>query len=190
MEFSYSLSEREYLQASRMALRSKRNGVVKTVLFWAFIVICLVLLFTVIQKNSQSGPDPQSEGETVSTATPAPTGWALAVQLAPGVLGLAAGALAVFLWIPYTRRRLYRKDKNLHGVITVTVDRQSFASRSTTGASLQCPWSVFQRWLESGGIVLLGYPNGTFAILNVAGLSDAERQELRGILAEVLPQKK
>ena len=174
-----------------MALKFKRTGVGKTVLLWAFIVICLVLLFAVVQKRAQSPGNSETQTETYAAEAPppAPVGRSLLVNVGPVVLVLLIWGSIVYRTIYGTRRR-YRQDTNLHGVITATVDRHSFASRSTTGASVQCLWSAFQRWLEMGGIVLLGYPNGTFAILNVAGLSDMERQELRRILAEVLPEKK
>jgi cell division protease FtsH len=36
------------------------NSTVKTIMFWAFIVICLVLLFSVVQKSTvMGGKDPE-----------------------------------------------------------------------------------------------------------------------------------
>ena len=72
----------------------------------------------------------------------------------------------------------------------MTMDAESFAFRSTVGTSTQSRWSVFNGWLEKRDIVLLRYPNGTFQILNLAGLSEVERKQLRSILKTALPQKK
>ncbi len=141
------------------------------------------------REQKQAPSNAEIETNSAAASQTAPVGRALIVQVTPLALIVAVWGAIYFLWIPFLQRRMYRRDQNLHGISTVTLDTKSFVSASTTGASFQCPWSVFHSWHEKQGIVLLRYPNGTFAILNIAGLSDMDQRELREILAEVLPTK-
>lgn len=188
MEFSYQISESDYVSACKLAIKSRRSGTTKTILFWAFIVICLVLLFGVITRQKQLPAD--SEVDSAPVTQQASSGEALMKNIAPLVGILVIWGFIVVFWLPRAGKRMYRRDTNLHGAITVTMDAESFAFRSTVGTSIQSRWSVFNGWLEKRDIVLLRYPNGTFQILNLAGLSEVEREQLRSILKTVLPQKK
>lgn len=188
MEFSYQISESDYISACKLAIKSRRSGTTKAILFWAFIVICLVLLFGVITKQKQLPAD--SEVDSVPVTQQASSGEALVKNVAPFVGILVIWGFIVVFWLPRAGKRMYRRDTNLHGAITVTMDAESFAFRSTVGTSIQSRWSVFNGWLEKRDIVLLRYPNGTFQILNLAGLSEVEREQLRSILKTALPQKK
>lgn len=188
MEFSYQISEDEYVRAYKLAAKSKRPALVKTVLFWAFVIICLTLLFGVISKQRHSPGD--SEVEQAPVTQQAPAGNALLVNLGPLALVFAGWGFLFFFWIPNAVRRQYRKDTNSHGTITIHLDVESIAIRSTVGTSTQSRWNVYNGWQEKQDIVILRYPNGTFQFLNIAGLSEPERAELRGILATALPRMK
>src|SRR5579859_2784370 len=81
MEFSYRINRDDFVQASK--LRLQKNGLVsvitKTVVFWIFILICLILLWTIVQKRSSSAPPKHaaqdtavasSNGEDAQTVSP------------------------------------------------------------------------------------------------------------------------
>jgi len=72
----------------------------------------------------------------------------------------------------------------------VTLDMGSFSIRSSIGTSFQSGWNAFTNWNEKGDLVLLRFPSGTFYMVNIKGLSEAEQGELRGILSSALPKKK
>lgn len=198
MEFSYQITEDDYVRGCKMALRSKRSTVIKTMLFWTLVLIGLILVFSIIQKSShvsapESITEPQvdSQGESEPTPVTRPaSAWNIALNFASLVALASIWGFLIFYWLPNANRRQYRKDTNSHGIVTVAIDTQSFALQSTVGTSLRSGWNAFDGWREKDGMVLLRYPAGTFQFLNVAGLSDAEREELRGILRAVLPQKK
>ncbi len=195
MEFSFQISERDYLRGQRMAIKSRSRGALRTIFFWAFIVICLMVVFAIVTKSRQPPTNPANETYDVSPsdapAPPAaPLGRALIENLGPLVLVIGVWCGLLFFWIPYAARQQYRKDPNQHGLMTVTVDRERFILRSTAGCSTEALWRNFRWWQEKNEMIVLSYPSGAFQFLNVAGLPEVERQELRGILAEVLTQKK
>jgi hypothetical protein len=187
MEFSYRISEDDYVQGIKMARKLARKSIGKVIAFWAFIVVCLVLLFGVIAKsNHHDGTvtiEPSSSSAAQVSTTDSLT--KLAVNWGPVVLVLA---FWVF-WIPYQTRRAYRKDTNAHGEFTMTLDLQSVALRSTSGMSWQSGWNAFKGWREDKGILLLQYPSKTSQLVNIKTLSDPEREELKNILTAALPKK-
>ncbi len=192
MEFSYTISESDYVRASKLTQRFRKSSVRKTVIFWAFIVICLTLLFAVVKKQT-SQTDAQATEETQAAepaAQPTPVLTAMLVQVAPlaGVLVVLGGLC--FVWIPYLRRKMYRKDRNVQGAITVALDTESFQITTSLGTQARSPWSAFDEWFQKDGLILLRYPNQTSQLLNISGLSEPQREELRGILTAALPKKK
>ena len=187
MEFGYRITEKDYVSACRMAMKSRRAGLGKTIAFWCFIVICLMLLFTVVQKQTMM---PVSPNPTPAPATEQASTSHLVENLAPLVGVVAVFLILGFYGLPFALRRQYRKDTNSQGEITIALDPQSISIRSSIGTSFQAGWNAYKDWQEKKGIVLLRFPSGAFQIVNVAGLSDAEREELSGILTAALPQKK
>ncbi len=190
MEFSYQISEDDYVRGSKLAAKTLRTGVVKTILFWAFVVITLVCIFGVITQTRQvpqdSDDDPAQVTQPVSSN---PSTQSLIQNLVPLAAVIAVWAGLILFWLPHTVRKRYRKDTNSHGVITLTLDPDQFALRSSTRISYQSGWNAFTEWREKGDLALLRYPNGTFQFIVLSGLSLAEREQLRGILTAVLPRK-
>jgi hypothetical protein len=199
MEFSYQITEDDYVRGCKMALKSKRPALIKVMLFWVLVIIGLTLVFSIVQKTTHSSSpstpqtesqvDPQTESEPTQVTQRA-SAMNVALNFAPLIAVLVIWGFLFFYWLPNATRRQYRKDTNSHGFVTVAIDAQSFTLQSAVGTSLRCGWNAFTEWREKDGIVLLRYPAGTFQFLNVAGLSEAERKELRGILTTALPQKK
>jgi uncharacterized membrane protein len=203
MEFSYRIGEDEYVRACRIAVKSNRKSsglpVVKTILFWVFVVICLVLLFSVVERSARVSSTTASQAETQadSDCSPAPiqspqpvSGWSLATNLVPLVAIVAIMGFLYLVWLPKAQRRQYRKDTNLHGETTIALDDQSVLIRSTVGTSFQAAWRAFSNWEQKQNMVLLRFPSGGFSMINISGLSNVEREQLRGILSEALPEKR
>lgn len=197
MEFSYRVSEKDYVRAWKMAALSRRGPVIKTVLFWAFVIICLVLLFAIIEKNNNrhvEARQDQSETEqtelAVAPSTVSSSFENIAKNVAPLALVAGIWVFLIFYWTPLRVRRRYRKDTNCHGQVTIALDAHSVDIRSSVGISFQSGWNAFTDWSEKQNIVLFRQPSGTFHIVNIAELSEVERDELRGILSAALPRKK
>jgi hypothetical protein len=195
MEFSYRVSEKDYVRAWRMAVKSRKSSIFKTIFFWAFIIVVLVLLFGVIEKtrtqHNQEQREPLDTEQTESAVAPVPASSAIgniAKNVAPLALIGVIWIGLIFYWIPQKVRNQYRKDTNCHGEIRIALDPFSIAIRSSIGTSFQSGWSAFTNWSEKQDIVLLRFPSGTFHIINVAGLSEVQRDELHVILTAALPK--
>ncbi len=198
MEFSYKLTEAEYLRASKLRLKSAGKGAtVKTVLIWVFILICLMLFWGVVTRNARkpavdpSAPIPTSSESVTSTSTPPKTDVPLALlfNVGPFLLLLAVWFTLVTLWLPARLRRMYLNDPAAQGLFTVNVTTHSFAFKNTAGISSEISWNIYERWIDGGDLILLVNYSQASLTLSLAGLSDAGRAELRGILSAALPKK-
>ncbi|HEY5083057.1 MAG TPA: hypothetical protein VII48_00925 [Rhizomicrobium sp.] len=182
MEFSYGITEQEYRQAFKLRTKIGSKGRrLKAVMFWVFILVCLLLIWTVVQKALQP-----SEIQPV-----------LVVADSPGVFsniwpfGLIVG-IVIFLrfgLLPIRLRQMYRKDPSMQGQFTAKVTATSFSLANTAGMSSQAGWNYYEDWREANGVVALICKNGSYQPLSLANLSEPVRAELRGILASALPKK-
>ncbi len=182
MEFSYKVSMVEFLLARK--LRNKGNPVFVIfkvvrglILGWIAVFICLVLLWVLVQRTSSAPPLAQQ-----SAAAHASAGHlfiAYATIFGPFVLIFGA---VVFLLVglePMLARRSYRKDPSMRGqfyVVNVTPD--SIHLVNTAGASANNAWSLYSFWREKKDIIVLISHSGAYSILNLAGLSAPQRDEL------------
>jgi hypothetical protein len=197
MQFSYRVSEAEYNRAFQLRIK-KRFGqtTVTTIMFWVFILVCLMMLWAVVQKST-SGTSHDST-PTVSQPdqdAPAPiqnrptSSHSLITNVGPFVLIGAVWLFMMFQVLPGRIRRLYRKDPAMHGEFTVEVTPASLRVQNTAGVNAENSWNLYQAWREHRGIIVLLLKSGTYFILSIAGLSESQRQELRGILSSALPEK-
>jgi hypothetical protein len=191
MEFSFTITEQDYVKGTRAAMKRNRATTWKTILFSLFITICLVLLVGVVRKNSRVSEIDADRVESQPAQTQSFGDIrALTIQVAP-FAGLVGPFLFLFLfWVPYQMRVRYRKDTNVHGVFTVVLDTDSFALETSIGSSARSKWSAFKEWHETGDLVLLRYPSSQSQLLVLRGLSEPQREELRGILTAALPKKR
>jgi hypothetical protein len=193
MEFSFRVSEAEYLMAWKLRGKSTGSRNMTRIVFWAFILVCLVLLWVVVQRKSSS---PLRTEEPAATQRPAPalqssdtTVHALLVNIGPIIV------ISGFWAFVFTRRgsaamrRKYRKDPMMQGQFTVEITSESISGRNTAGNSWKNEWNMYASWVESKDLIVLMYFTGAYFVLSIAGLSDAQRSELRGILAAALPKK-
>lgn len=198
MEFSYKLTEAEYLKASKLRLKSAGKGTtVKKVLIWGFILVCLMLFWGVVTRNAQkpavdgSAPVPRSSERVTSTNTPPQTDvpFALLTSLGPLLLLFAVWFTLVTFRLPARLRRMYRNDPAAQGLFTVNVTPHSFAFKNTAGISSEISWKIYERWIDGGDLILLVNYSQAALTVSLAGLSDAQRAEVRGILSAALPKK-
>lgn len=165
----------------------------KTVVFWLFLVVCLVLLFGVISQNTKTSAN-QNQGqiddhENGPVSHPRPSASDALIKQSFPLLVIASGWALIFLvWVPYSLRRRYRKDPIAQGDITVKIEPESFELR-TANSLLQSRWNVFKNWTEKKDFVLLRYYSGLFQILVVSGLNDDQRTEMKRILSNALPKR-
>ena len=86
-------------------------------------------------------------------------------------------------------RRIYRKDPLMQGQFTVNLSPESISIQNTAGTSAKTGWNIYKGWREGKGIIVLLLHPGTAFAMSLAGLSEPERSELRGVLNSALPKK-
>ncbi len=202
MEFSYRLSEAEYLRAWKLRREAAHGSrAVKTVLFWFFILICLMLLWAVVNKSSKPHQNqieaPQAAShDSGANSTEGPTAerhtnveHALLVNVSPFLLLLVVWVFMLRQLGPTTVCRMYRKDPTMQGEFTVNITAQSISIRNSVGTSNSSGWNVYDYWREGKGLIVLVFFSGAYSTLNLAGLSELQQNELRGILASALAKR-
>jgi hypothetical protein len=165
----------------------------KTILFWVFVLVCLTLLWTVVNRNrrqsdpsDQPAPTQQQESEPANhTSTP------LTILFNAGPF-VVAGGFWVFVMVrlgPMSLRRLYRKDPTMQGQFTVNITPASISGHNTAGTSWQSQWSIYDYWREGKDLIVLVFLSSAYFVVSLKDLSDPQREELRAILAAALPSK-
>ncbi len=191
MEFSYRVSEAECLRAWKLQRKQTLHAKVlkaglTPVLFWAFILVCLMLLWMIVQ---HSAPQP-AVPPTQQTEPSAPsTGSALILNLGPFVVLLLIWVYAAFRFGPMRMRQLYRKDPTMQGQFTVNITTEAISMRNTVGSSSQSGWNLYEYWREGQDVIVLKFRSGAYFVLGLSSLSDLQRTELRGILSTALQKK-
>lgn len=217
MEFSYRISEDDYKQSFKLKLQRNVliSGVTKTIMFWMFILICLVLLWAGMQltaTTSKSVSDAQNTsvppGDSPSNVPPnevqsdIPTKHADNASLSRALIfNLGPFLLLGAVWFFMLRRLngsgltilglpgLYKRDPLMQGQFTVNLTSPSISFQNSACYSAKLDWSLFESWREGKSVVALIHKSGTYSVLGIGGLSDGQKSELRGILAASLPQK-
>jgi hypothetical protein len=188
MEFSYKISEAEYMSAFRLKLKpTARFGVVKAVMFWVFILVCLLLLYSVVQKHAQQPPI--RDEAIVQSVDSGKMVRNIIENVAPIVVFVGIWVFLKFRFVPMRLRRLYIKDPLMQGQFTVNITPELISTQNTAGTSSKTGWNIYDYWHEGKGIILLVYHSGAYFLLSLASLSDAQRDELRAILAAAIPKK-
>jgi hypothetical protein len=197
VEFSYKISEAEYIQAAALRMKTPRVKSFKAVMFWIFILVCLVLLWRVVEKNENHMRDQTSaaQSETADLGTsdarvvePSKTR-ALLVNVGPFFVLIAVWLFLLYRLMPKGLKRAYRSDPMMQGEFTVKITPDSFESANTSGSSTRTAWNNYQYWREGKNVIILVNFAGTYFILGLANLAELQRTELRGILGAVLPQR-
>ncbi len=197
MEFTYRISEADYFAAAKLRNKSMRKTALWRIMFWLFILVCMVVVWSIISRLDTHAPahsdtQPQissdSSGETGISST-ALISASVAANVIPICVLIFVWAFAIYFIGPWRLRKLYRKDPAVQGEITVNITPESISSRNTAGSMSQTGWNIYERWVESGNLILLVTHSRIYGIMNIAGLSDTQRAELRSIIATALPRK-
>jgi hypothetical protein len=193
MEFSYKLTEAEYVQAVKLGGKASSQRVANTVMFWVFILACLMLLFSITEKSNQQASVPEEETTAETSKAEAPNQASLTqsllVNVGPFVLLGGIWILVFVGLVPMRLRRIYRKDPAMQGEFTVSITPDSISVRNTAGTTWQSGWNIYERWREGKGLVVLVYYSRARFAMSMANLSETQRGELRGILSAALPAK-
>jgi hypothetical protein len=222
MEFSYRISKDDYKQAFKLRLQKNAliSGVTKTIMFWVFILICLVLLWAVVQRTANTSKSvsdtPNTSAVTLGSPedTPSnipqndiqsdvPTKHADNASLSRALtFNLGPFLLLAAIWLFMIRSLIgnrgltvlgligsYNRDPLMQGQFTVNLTSTSISSQNSAGYSARLDWSLFESWREGKSVIALIHKSGTYSVLGIGGLSDAQKLELRGILAAALPRK-
>jgi hypothetical protein len=193
MEFSYRITEAEYLHASKLKplrsfLSKAFRGVKWMILFWVSVFVGLVLLWVVVER---SGPPRPAAPHTAATG--APRGSLLkGVLVAFGPFLLIGGGGSIYLMFglePMLTRRNYRSSARMQGQFTASITPGSISVRDFAGASTQEDGDVYEWWNDDQGLILLGLRSKACSIVSLAGLSEADRVDLRRILAATLTRR-
>src|ERR1035438_9832749 len=70
----------------------------------------------------------------------------------------------------------------MQGQYTVSVTPESVATQNTAGTSSKTGWNIYNYWREGKDVILLVFHSGSYFLLSLRELPDAQRDELRGIL--------
>jgi hypothetical protein len=189
MEFSYRISEEEYLSAARLKLKraSRLGRVRKTVMIWVFILAGLMFAVSAIQ-NYRQQPD-NSDEIAVQTATTAQPMNAMSITIVLFVVFISILLYVIFRGVPMQLRRQYRKDPAMQGQISMSITPESISVENTAGASSKTGWNVYDYWCEGKGIIILAFHSGAYFLISLASLPETQQDELRGILTVALPKK-
>jgi len=192
MEFSYQITEAEYVQATKLkplrSLLSKVFRVVKwMILFWVAVFVGLVLLWVVVER---SGPPRPAVQHTPATSAPrASVLKAIVLTFGPFLLIGGGSIYLMFGFEPMLTRREYRSSARMQGQFTVIITPGSISVRDFAGASAQAGGDFYEWWYENKGLILLRLRSGACSIVSLSGLSETERVDLRGMLAVTLPKR-
>ena len=200
MEFSYTISEAEYLQAWKLRRKTfRKRSALRKVIFWVFILVCLLLLWVVVQqKNNQAGNQPpasETSADCSAASVNPPTRgnpfltssfW---LNVGPFVLLAGLWVFLFFRYVPARLRKLYLNDPAMQGTFTVALAQDSISVQNTAGSSARATWNIYERWHEGKSVIILIIRSQAYLILSVSSLTDPQRTRLRSILAAALPQK-
>jgi uncharacterized membrane protein len=189
MEFSYRISEAEYLSAAK--LKNKGNlhirRIQKSLFFWIFIVICFLLFFTFYQHSQQQSPI--TDDAAIQAVAPSQTINLILTNLLPVVAVVGVFAYVIFRSVPMQLRQQYRKDPAMQGQSTLNITPESISIQITSGTTSKSGWKNYDYWRESKDLILMVCQSGIAVPISVASLSDVQRDELRSILTAALPKK-
>jgi hypothetical protein len=177
MEFSYRLTEKMYLEAFSLHFWRLWRKIA-----FSFIAVIALLEFFFLSLAIRDG---LSSGEGLFSTlesdgvTPHLFLFSLVVILS-----------GVVLLMPRWRIiRIYRKNPERDGIILVTVTSEHL-DVAIEGTGNSCfKWSFYKYWREGKNVIVLTLYSGQYQLLPKSGLSEAQQDELRGILTAALPKK-
>lgn len=198
MQITYRVSEADYQRAWKLRVKGGlgRSRTVKTIMFWVFILICLMMLWAVVTKSNErkteSSPD-AVEQSTEESSTPQqssrPVAQNLLTNVGPFVLIGGVWFFMLFQMRPRAMRRQYLNDPTMQGTYSVDITPEALLVENTAGVSSRTAWNLYDYWREANGVFVLVNKSGTYFVISTAELAEPQRDELRTTLASVLQKK-
>ena len=71
----------------------------------------------------------------------------------------------------------------------VNLTKESVSIDNSAGVSSKSSWNLFDSWFIEKSLLVLKHRSGIYVAMSLAALSEAQQDELRGILTAVLPKK-
>jgi hypothetical protein len=190
MEFSFKVSEAEFLMAARLERKKASRSSLKTAAFWVLVMLGMMFLCIAVQPSRHQPSvtaQPailQSSGLTVVNHDVT-----MSQRVGPFLVLGGVWVLIIAVLMPIRLRFLYRKDPRMQGEFTIRLSVDSISTENTAGTLSLSAWSIYEYWCEDKGVIVLMFRSGAYSILSLAGLSGAEQNELRSILSAALPKK-
>lgn len=192
MEFSYKLTESDYLRASIIAVNRPKRRWARALSYGYLTQLFLVIWGALIagmmlERSDMVGITAADLRDLHVTSAIIPA----SIVPSAAFFGLVVLLLRLrFLrwFISNSRRENFRVDPACQAATTVTVTPQSIAFRSALGSS-ESDWRGYSAWAEKDGILLLVTHAGVRKILKISALSDVEKSELLSIVASALQKK-
>jgi hypothetical protein len=91
--------------------------------------------------------------------------------------------------VPMRLKHRYRKDPRMHAKFTVDITPNFIFTHNSAGTTSKSGWNVYDYWSEGKNVIVLMFFSGSYSILSLAGLSELQRGELRGILGASLRKR-
>jgi len=196
LEFSYNITEAEYRRFCRLRDRSFPATLFRLirnlVLFWMLVMITLALLWILVSagshtEKSQEHPTKQTASQSSSASLNTTLRLVLTTGVFIAILGVSVFALFISPGLQIKSR--YRKDPLMQGTFNVNALPNSISIKNSSGFSSQTDWILYRSWRETKGLIILQMKDDVDFPISLAGLSEPQRTELRGILVAALPQK-
>jgi hypothetical protein len=187
MEFTYRISEEDYVAARKLREKGSKKRSIASVVTQLWLLT--LYIFLILQASSLDVA-PQGAGEPARMYSI----WGHIVQ---GTLLLAFLALAfvscriIFLHVFRSRsiRRKYAREYRMHSDIVIRITPQDYWIHYTFGQVNSSGWNVFKCWEQDADLLLLYYPSNLFVIVKMTELNGEERAQLLGIVGGVLKNR-
>jgi hypothetical protein len=189
MIFSYKITEADFVAAQKLRSRKTRSSSKpKAFIFWPILFVGIVAVWIVVNQTLRPAPVHHDDPFVLRGSGPAFFVKAFLISQGPFWAIAGAGMIAGYFMLRTSARKVYGKSGLMQKEFTVEITPNSFTSTSSSGSHSHSIWRDFEFWREAGSLVLLVRSVGTFSILNVAGLSAVQREELRSVLQSALPE--
>jgi hypothetical protein len=193
MEFSYKITEIEFQEGWRVERKASSRSSLKTAAFWMAIMFGLLLIYRAFlpSRPLPGGAEQHliAQASIVRPVNDVNTASGFLDRFGPFIVIAGLWILIVTRLVPMRLRYLYRKDPRMHGQFTVSITQDAISTENTAGTSSKSSWNVYDYWCEGKSVIVLMFHSGTYSILSLAGLSEPQRGELRGILTAALQKR-
>ena len=177
MEFTYKFTDKETREAFWLRYWNLPRKIL-FVLIGVTAVVCLIAMIVQVKNEFLLG---YGLSDSLMSDAVFPMIVVLCVCLI--ITGLA------LILQPWMVVRRTRKDPIRQTSLHVNISPQGIQVRAGELGSSNFNWTVYKSWREGVNVLVLRGRSGLYQPLVVKGLSESEREELRGILASVLPKK-